>query len=56
MMGKEVAMAKKKRAVVVGGLAAWGVAMIVMGGVGGLVPPALTGVGFLLIAWMEGGR
>jgi hypothetical protein len=49
-------MVKKKRGVVVWGLVALGVAMIVIGGVGGLVPPALTGVGFLLIAWMEGGR
>lgn len=42
--------AKKKR-VVVGGLVVLGLAMIVIGGVGGLVPPVLTGIGFLLLAW-----
>ncbi len=41
----------KKQVVVSVGLVVLGVAMLVIGGVAGLVPPALTGVGFLLLAW-----
>lgn len=42
--------AKKQRIAGVG-VGALGVAMIVIGAMGGLAPPVITGVGFLLLAW-----
>ena len=33
------------------GLAVIGVAMIAIGAIAGILPPPLTGIGFLLIAW-----
>ncbi|MEM6490307.1 MAG: hypothetical protein AAF684_00145 [Pseudomonadota bacterium] len=33
------------------GLAVIGLAMIVIGAMAGILPPPLTGIGFLLIAW-----
>jgi hypothetical protein len=33
-----------------------GIGMILIGVFGGLLPPALTGAGFLLLAWAHGGR
>lgn len=44
-------MTKRKATIVSLGLAVLGVAMIVIGAMGGMVPPILTGVGFLLLAW-----
>ena len=44
-------MNKSKVTVVSIALAVLGVAMIVLGSLGGIVPPILTGVGFLVIAW-----
>lgn len=44
-------MTKSKSTIVCLGLAILGVAMIVIGAMGGIVPPILTGVGFLLLAW-----
>ena len=44
-----------RRRVLVWGMFILGVGMIVIGAFGGLVPPALTGVGFLLLAWAHGG-
>lgn len=41
----------KKRIVVAVGLLLLGVAMLIIGIAGGMWPPALTGVGFLLLAW-----
>jgi len=38
------------------GLAVIGVAMIAIGAVAQILPPPLTGVGFLLIAWEYWGR
>ena len=49
-------MKKYQKTIVVGGLIVLGVAMLVIGGVARLVPPAITGVGFLLIAWAESAR
>lgn len=44
-------MTKRKAAIVSLGLAILGVAMIIIGAMGPIVPPILTGVGFLLLAW-----
>ncbi|MEO1009259.1 MAG: hypothetical protein AAFX79_11895 [Planctomycetota bacterium] len=44
----------KKRLIVSLGLAVLGVAMIAIGGIAVLVPPILTGIGFLLLAWYHG--
>lgn len=44
-------MKAEKRKIVVGGLSVLGVAMLVAGAVGGILPPILTGIGFLLLAW-----
>lgn len=44
-------MAKHKAMVIAIGLGVLGVAMIVIGAMGMILPPALTGVGFLLLAW-----
>jgi|GEM_PF-1540128 len=49
-------MKAKKRMIVVSGLIILGIAMLVIGAMGRLVPPALTGVGFLLLAWAESDR
>lgn len=45
---------RQKQMVVVVGLGLLGIAMIVIGAVGLLMPPALTGFGFLLLAWWVG--
>jgi len=45
----------KKRAVVIG-LSVLGIAMIAIGAVAMMLPPALTGLGFLLLAWGFTGR
>lgn len=42
---------KQKAMIVSVGLLVLGVAMLVIGTAAKLVPPALTGVGFLLLAW-----
>lgn len=47
---------KQKKMIVVWGLVLLGVAMIVIGAMGPLVPPVLTGVGFLLLAWWVWGE
>jgi len=44
-------MKEKKQRVVVVGLIVLGVAMLAIGAVGALIPPAITGLGFLLLAW-----
>lgn len=44
-------MNKQKRSIVVVGLVLLGIAMIVVGAMGPMLPPILTGVGFLLLAW-----
>lgn len=44
-------MNARKKPLVLGALAILGIAMIVIGAIGGLVPPILTGVGFLVLAW-----
>jgi len=46
---------KHKRTALVSAMAVLGLAMIVIGALGGLVPPILTGVGFLVIAWANAG-
>jgi len=45
-----MAQSKKQRIAAVC-LAVLGVAMLVIGGVAMLAPPAITGVGFLVVAW-----
>lgn len=45
---------KTKRMLVFWGLVLLAIAMIVIGAMGAMVPPILTGVGFLLIAWWIG--
>lgn len=42
---------RQKQKIVIGGMIVLGLTMIVIGGIAGLVPPILTGVGFLLLAW-----
>jgi NhaP-type Na+/H+ or K+/H+ antiporter len=49
-------MKKYQKTIVVVGLIVLGVAMLVIGGIARLVPPAITGAGFLLIAWAESSR
>jgi len=44
-------MDKRKRTIVMSGMAILGIAMIVIGALAGMAPPILTGVGFLLLAW-----
>ena len=44
-------MTKSKATIVSLSLAVLGIAMIVIGAMGSIVPPILTGVGFLLLAW-----
>ncbi len=44
-------MEGKRRNIVLWGLMALGIAMIVIGLSGRLLPPILTGIGFLLLAW-----
>ncbi|MFG0327247.1 MAG: hypothetical protein ACF8SC_08305 [Phycisphaerales bacterium JB037] len=44
-------MNARKKPIVLGSLAILGIAMIVIGAIGWLVPPILTGVGFLVLAW-----
>lgn len=44
-------MIKNKNKIISLGLALLGVAMIVIGIQGGVLPPTLTGVGFLLLTW-----
>lgn len=46
----------KKKAIVAGGLILLGIAMIVLGAKGPILPPILTGVGFLLLAWGQIGK
>ncbi len=47
-------MSEGRRRVLTWGMVALGVAMIVVGAIGGLLPPVLTGIGFLLVAWAHG--
>lgn len=49
-------MNAKKRMIIVSGLVILGIAMLVIGVMAKLVPPALTGVGFLLLAWGQSDR
>jgi len=44
-------MVKHKNKIVTGGLAVLGIVMIVLGLQSGILPPTLTGIGFLLMAW-----
>lgn len=44
-------MKKHKARVLVLGMLVLGIAMLTIGIMAHLVPPALTGVGFLLLAW-----
>ena len=44
-------MLKHKNKIIAAGLTILGVAMIYLGQTAGILPPTLTGVGFLLIAW-----
>ena len=44
-------MPKGKRRVLAVGLLVLGVAMLVIGGAMMMAPPAITGVGFVLLAW-----
>ena len=43
--------AKSKNAIALWGLVLLGIAMIVIGAMGMMAPPVITGVGFILIAW-----
>ena len=45
----------RKKTVLVAVMIVLGLAMIVVGAVGGMAPPILTGVGFLVIAWANAG-
>jgi len=46
---------QQKRKIVAGGMLVLGLAMIVIGAIGQMPPPILTGVGFLLLAWWHAG-
>lgn len=40
-----------KNKIIAGGLGILGIAMIYLGQTAGILPPTLTGIGFLLLAW-----
>ena len=42
---------KQTNAIAIWGLVLLGIAMIVIGAMGPIAPPIITGVGFFLIAW-----
>ena len=42
---------RQKTAIAVWGLVLLGIVMIVIGAIGPIAPPIITGVGFFLIAW-----
>ena len=44
-------MLKHKNKIIAVGLGVLGVTMIYLGQTAGILPPTLTGIGFLLIAW-----
>lgn len=44
-------MPKGKRRVLTVGMLVLGIAMLVIGGYAEMAPPAITGVGFVLLAW-----
>jgi uncharacterized membrane protein YbaN (DUF454 family) len=44
-------MLKHKSKVIATGLIILGISMIYLGQTAGILPPTLTGVGFLLLAW-----
>lgn len=44
-------MLKHKSKIITFGLGVLGIAMILIGSQSGMLPPTLTGVGFLLLAW-----